>query len=262
MRSRLAAAFVAVLSLCACAQSYAQAPAARPSSAEIKSRLDHILSSPEFLPPSPGYNPLAGLLRWLGEKWEAFLKFLGNLFHFAMPSGGSFYLQWVFIALFIVLGAWLLYLLIRQYLRYRGTISSPPRTAYTHEDFEAETVLEPDVWLQQAQKYAEEGDFRRAFRAVFLAILLHLDRAGAIQYNRARTNGDYLRALRGKEWRNLYEVMLPLSAEFDRRWYGHQATSEADYRRCLQDYERVRSLIAQTALPDQAGTPALAMGRV
>ncbi|HZP84138.1 MAG TPA: DUF4129 domain-containing protein [Chthonomonadaceae bacterium] len=251
--------------LCLEVRVLAQAPATPPDPAEIRARLDRILSSPEFQPPAPARNPLEGILRWLGEKWEALWKAIGDFlkpfFKVAAASGGSFYLQWLFIGLFILLGAWLLSKLIRQYLRYRSEIGDPMHTAYTHEDFEAEKVVEPDVWLQQAQKYASEGDYRRAFRAVFLAILLHLDRAGAIQYDRARTNGDYLRALRGQRSRGLYEAMLPLSAEFDRRWYGHRATTETDYLRCLREYERVRELIREAASQGQGGAPALAAGR-
>ncbi len=240
----------------------AQSLPTRPTPARIHADLGRILSGTEFQPPGTGKNPLENLLKWLGDKWNAFWEFIGKLFAGHAGAGGSV-LQWVFIALFIALGAWLLARLITQILRYQRPSSRAPQTAYTEADFESETVTEPDVWLQQGQRYAAEGDFRRAFRAVFLAILLQMDRAGAIQYDRSRTNGDYLRMLRGPGLRALYEAMRPLSSDFDLRWYGNHPTTQMDYRRCLDEYDRIRGLLAATASPaaGSGGRPAFAAGR-
>src|SRR5205807_7288038 len=117
---------------------------------------------------------------------------------------------------------------------------------------------EPDVWLTQAESFAGDNDFRRAFRAVFLAILLQLDQAGVIEFDRSRTNGDYLRLLRSRQLTALFEALRPLVLEFDVRWYGNKPTSEADYRRCLTEYGRIRELLvphpADAAQPTVSAT--------
>ena len=235
--------------------------------ARIKVDLDRILSRPEFLPETQGEGPFTRVLRWIGEHWDRFWKWLRDLF----PSmggiaagGGGKVLLWIFIVLFVVLGAWLLAKLIRSYLDYRAGRQPQalrPNAAYDIDDPAMEGVTDPDVWLQQAQRYAADGDYRRAFRAVFLAVLMHLDRAGAIEYDRARTNGDYLRTLRSKGLGPLYEVIRPLAAEFDSRWYGSRTTGENDYRRCREMYDRVRQLSAAAASAEAARGPALAAGR-
>jgi hypothetical protein len=253
-----AALLTFILWFCALPVSQAQAPPqARPASAQIHTDLDHILSGAEFQSSPSGPNLLTQLLKWLGDKWKAFWDTIGKWFNFA-PSRGNTFLQWIFVGLFIALGAWLLALLIRQILRHRLPKPTSP-TTYTEADFEAETITEPEVWLQQAQRYAAEGDFRRAFRAVFLATLLQMDRAGAIEFDRARTNGDYLRALRGSGLRPLYEAMRPLSADFDLRWYGSHTTTQTDYQHCLNEYDRIRSLLFGSTVGGGA-VPALGRG--
>ncbi|HZO89283.1 MAG TPA: DUF4129 domain-containing protein [Chthonomonadaceae bacterium] len=262
----MALALVLCLGLSAAARIAAQAaPPSRPAPAQVRAELDRILSCPEFQPHVvSGPNPLEKALKWIGEQWDAFWEFIRKLLSFGGIRGGSAGLQWVLIGAFILLGAWLLSKLIRSYLAHSQGRRTPPRTASTYEEeLEAETITEPDIWLEQAQRYAAERDYRRAFRAVYLAILLQMDRARAIQYDRSRTNGDYIRMLRGQGLGDLYNVFVPLSAEFDLRWYGHRPTAEADYRRCLEAYGRIRGLLSTAAL-SAAGAgagPALAGGR-
>jgi len=106
---------------------------------------------------------------------------------------GGIGLQWVFIGIFIILGAWLIAVLIRRAARdyeRRGRASSS--RAYTQEEFDAEIVAEPDAWIAQARKYADAGDYRRAFRAVFLAVIRQLDLAGAVHYGAVRQQNEKL----------------------------------------------------------------------
>ena len=96
---------------------------------------------------------------------------------------------------------------------------------------------EPDRWLALAREHAASGDLRRAYRAAFIAVLLRLDRAGAIRYERSRTNGDYLRALRGRP--PLLALLRPLANGFDSHWYGSAPVSEQEFRSCLAAYDMV-----------------------
>jgi hypothetical protein len=223
--------------------------------AQIRSDLDRILAQPEFRPTSHAENVLSRALRWIGERWDAFWravgKFLDRLFGNSKFDGSKlgatrFGLQWVFIAIFIVLMAWLLALLIRAAIRSWVPRSKHKVTSdriFDIDEADADSFTEPDAWLQQALLFAEAGDYRRAFRALFLGVLLQLDHAGAIQYHRARTNGDYVGMLRGRGLAPLNEVFRPLVNDFDSRWYGDRQTSEADYVRCRQEYDRIRSLL-------------------
>lgn len=242
-------------------------PAADP--AQVKADLKRILQSPEFQPVKEDQGFLARTSRWFGEKWDAFWKSIRDWLrkHFGgdddseeRGSASSNVLAAFVVPLVCAVLAipvvWLLALLIQAFVRnWRGVALPKARTTTTFDIDEAtaDMVEEPDEWLLQAQKYAEANDFRRAFRAVFLGILLQLDRAGAIEYNRARTNGDYVRLLRSRNLNLLFDAFRPLVLEFDLHWYGNRATVEEDYRRCRQEYDRIRQLLAAppqgTALP-------------
>jgi hypothetical protein len=172
----------------------------------------------------------------------------------ALASGFSY----IFGALFIGLAAWLIAWLIQGLRLGRIGGKARGRTAYDEAEADEGIVLEPNAWMQQAGVYAGSEDYRRAFRAVFVAILLLLDQGGLIEFDRSRTNGDYLRLLRRQNLRRLYDVLDPLVLEFDRRWYGTAETGIDDFHRIQETFNRVRELKSETAAPT---VPAPAPGK-
>jgi hypothetical protein len=100
-------------------------------------------------------------------------------------------------------------------------------------------VEDPDVLAAAAKDLAAAGQLRRAYRAIFLAILLRLDKQGLIRFDRSRTNGEYLRSLRSRP--EIFTWMRPLTNEFDVRWYGERSVEEQDFRRALRAYEGLAS---------------------
>lgn len=231
--------------------------------AQVKADLKRILQAPEFQPEKEQEGVLARFSHWLGERWDAFLAWLRKWFHWKPPApkvnpdAGSNLLAALVVpivtAVLLLAVVWLLALLIRALVRnWKQTAPAKTKTTTTFDidDAAADMLEEPDEWLRQAQHFAEANDFRRAFRAVFLGILLQLDRAGAIEYNRSRTNGDYVRLLRARGLTALFEAFRPLVFEFDLRWYGDRATAEEDYRRCRREYDRIRQLLAAPAPPN------------
>ena len=186
-------------------------------------------------------------LRWLQERWRAFERWLERLFRFAGPAGaaaGSVFSK-AFAAIFILLGGWLIAWLIRNFWIQRQRRMAQQRTAFDEAEDEEAMITEPNAWMQQAEDFASSQDYRRAFRAVFLAILLLLDQAEIVEFDRARTDGDYLRLVRRKNLNSLYHLLSPLVLEFDRRWYGRSETGPGDYRRIQQEFARVRELITE-----------------
>jgi len=245
--------------------SHAQEPptstgSAQVDPAQVKADLKRILQAPEFQPEKEQEGLLARFSRWIGEKWDAFWAWLRKKFDWKMPEpqmragGGNNFLASLVVpfifAILLIPVVWLLALLIRALARKWQSKAAPlakTTTTFDIDDAAADMLEEPDEWLRQAQQFAEAKDFRRAFRAVFLGILLQLDKAGAIEYNRSRTNGDYVRLLRTRGLNALFEVFRPLVFEFDLRWYGNRATAEEDYRRCRREYDRIRQLLASPA---------------
>ena len=88
--------------------------------------------------------------------------------------------------------------------------------------------LSPDQHRDRAAALAAAGRYREAFRALYLASLVSLDRRGDIRFDPARTNWHYLRQLRASALRAPFREFTGL---FDRFWYGLEPASQGDYQR-------------------------------
>jgi hypothetical protein len=152
----------------------------------------------------------------------------------AMPPG------WVFGLVFVVLVA----ILLVVGLRARGAITKagPPASPPSEPDRDPRDRAPADH-LDDAARLAAEGAHREAFRALYLATLVALDRRGAIAFDRSRTNWHYLRSMASGPTR---EAFHRFTALFDRKWYGDEATTDVDYRLgreladhlCIDDADR------------------------
>jgi len=234
--------------------------APRNDPARVRADLNRVMADPEFQPDHVRETLFSRVVKWIGDQWDRFVKWLRHLFGMdrerTRALGGSGYgLQWVFIYLFIVGGILLIAWLLVTYLRNRQAASKATpdmRKIYDLDNADADSVTEPDDWLHHARAFAAQNDFRRAFRAVFLAILLQMDRANAIEYHRARTNGDYLRLLISRNLSALASSFRPFVLEFEQRWYGERKTDLSDYQRALDAYDRMQRQLKEHALPEES----------
>ena len=123
------------------------------------------------------------------------------------------------------------------------------------DDTEDEISREPNDWLAEAERQQAAGDFRRVYRALFIAILLKLNQAGVITFERGRTNGEYLRAVRAAAEIAIYGLLAPLVLEFDLRWYGDKPTTAEDAEAMRGEYNRLGEILAQESKKlDETGT--------
>lgn len=199
----------------------------------IRALATEILSRPEFRTSQAGPGPLERLGRWLSEVWNGFLHWLDGLFAFrGMAGGATSILFWLLLVTLVAGTAWL----IAWALRRGGP--APAARAKDGGIPAAEAVPnDPGWWLEEGRRRAEHGDFRLALRAVFLAMLHRLDRAGALRLDPARTNGEHLRALRARP--DLAELVRPVAADFEARWYGHRPATRQDYERGLAAFREL-----------------------
>ena len=120
---------------------------------------------------------------------------------------------------------------------------------------EEEAVLiearDNDSLLARAERQAKEGDYRRAFRLVYLAALVSLDTGGVLRFDRSKTNWEYLRALRSAGRPDIYAAMTPLTREFDQVWYGFAHADVSHYHRALAQYQALLAA-PHAAAPDTA----------
>ncbi|HLJ56440.1 MAG TPA: hypothetical protein VKT77_15485, partial [Chthonomonadaceae bacterium] len=164
----------------------AQPPAGSQSSAQVREHAKKILQRPEFRTDVPD-SPLAKFFRDLRERWDRFGRWIARQWdHFRRWLDRSFEgprashvpglvngLPVVFAGLLIVAGialvGWLLVKLVAAVVANRRAKKAKSRTAYDTAEEDDNLVLEPGVWMDQAATYATSDDYRRAFRAVFVA---------------------------------------------------------------------------------------------
>ena len=156
----------------------------------------------------------------------------------------------VVVAIFIVLFLIYMIFLLAKYFENRRIAAllnhdkSGPITAVDIDQAVADSVQDPDEWLAEARRLATNDDYRRAIRALFLAVLLLLDRDGIVDFTRSRTNGDYLRLLRTRGFDRLVETFQPFVLDYEVRWYGNRESAARDYERCILEFEVLKRLIS------------------
>src|SRR5207302_3133263 len=79
---------------------------------------------------------------------------------------------------------------------------------------------------ERAGESAGEGDYRAAIRYRCLAVLLTLDEAGMLAFDRSATDREYLYRAPG----DLQDDLQPLLSRFEAVWYGHAPTGEAEWQ--------------------------------
>lgn len=204
----------------------AQPPQSAP--ADAQERLDNILNNPPFgeVPPE-NESLLDRFLNWLLDLLD---QLLDPAFEAGTRSGS--WLQWI---LLVVCGSLVVGVLIYLLLQVRHTLTSAAEARPTDDP---EAHLTSTSAFQQASVQARGGDYRTAVRYLYLSSLLWLDERGALRYDRALTNREYLERLAGQP--ELRERLIPIVDTFDRVWYGHVALSAEDFHTYQQQVEALR----------------------
>ncbi|MHB9038924.1 MAG: DUF4129 domain-containing protein [Armatimonadota bacterium] len=211
----------------------------RPNPTTIRGELKQILAQPEY---NRVYKQSV-MPKWWTKFWEKVGKAIGRAFEWLSRSlslkgeeagrVASFVLACIVIIAFLAL----LVLIIRRLSGRRWATDEDYRDPHlSHYDLPSARPL-----ISEAAKLAESGDYRAAFRCVYLASLSHLDEIGVLRFERSRTNWEYLRELDRGGQDALREQLRPLTIDFDRKFYGREECERADYLRALAVYESIAS---------------------
>lgn len=141
---------------------------------------------------------------WGGLSLVGFLKILG----------------WTALAVAGVVILWMIYGMTRQ--RWGAAVGAGGTRMQLNEALDRGEALAANSqqWMEHAGELAEEQDLRRAFRAMYLALLSGLHSEGKIQFRRQHTNWVYVGGYRGPDEERA--VFRGLTARFDDVWYGLQ----------------------------------------
>ncbi|MFL6229805.1 MAG: DUF4129 domain-containing protein [Pyrinomonadaceae bacterium] len=210
---------------------------ARDKEAE-KGRLHTILQRPEYNEQAARGGALERVWEWIGKLIEKLLPRRSPL-----TPGASGALSLVARVFIYALAAALIIFVAWRYgpavLNQLSTRRKKRRAA------EARVVLgerlAPDEsaadLINEAERLARAGDVRAAIRKAYIAVLCELGDRKLIRLAQHKTNRDYLQSVRDRA--ELYQLMRPLTHDFERHWYGFAPATDADWN-------QYRSLCRQT----------------
>ncbi len=157
------------------------------------------------------------------------------------------FLLYVFIGVAVLLILWVVWLIIARARRSVTPLLTARAVAAASPDLRDDNVqaaqLPADGWLALAQEQMAKGEWRLAWRALYLATLARLAAEGLVSLAKFKTNLDYEREVRR---RALSRTEIVTRFAFRRRafedvWYGREQAAEAAVREWLAELERPTS---------------------
>lgn len=95
-----------------------------------------------------------------------------------------------------------------------------------------------DEWLEQAEALAAQGKYREACRSLYLAMLVRLDEARIMRFDRSETNWEHLNRLQGIPTRPAGVEIGAATKKIDLVWYGHRCEGLSDVDWFKSEYTR------------------------
>ena len=155
--------------------------------------------------------------------------------------------QIVFWGLVAALSAWLAILLykaleqpIRDWLaRTQGWTRLGDRTPAPEAEHSAQ------YWWQQAQAYAQQGNYKEACKALYRATLQQLHDRQILPHDASRTDGEYLVGIKQHLKQSLPRPYQLLIGTHERLVFGVADASGEVFQRCRQAYEAIQQETVQ-----------------
>ena len=149
--------------------------------------------------------------------------------------GNIKWLDGLWYALIFLLGALILYLIVRYGLGYNESLKASKKILGFEEDPEDIQTLDIDPLLKEA---LGQKNFRLAIRLRFLEMLQFLNRKKVITWKRYRTNREYLGELANSPVAPEFGQMCSL---YEMAWYGNEPVPESGYYVFTRKYEGLKS---------------------
>lgn len=188
--------------------------------------------------------------RWLWDTLKRFYDWINSLFpdSGAGEAGKEHTGVRVVPAVLVLVG---LILVIVIALAVRAALRpEPPRRQASSDKASSKKDDDPlsrtvSGWEERAVGLAAEGRFREAIRAWYHAILVHAASAGLLQYQRGRTNWEYVHLMSpAVSWRPLFTELTRL---FEREWYGRAESSEQELQLFQRDAREILASLRSAA---------------
>ncbi|MBO9701524.1 MAG: hypothetical protein J7604_15040 [Sporocytophaga sp.] len=193
---------------------------------------NELRSEPEF-----NYHPQANaFFDWLGEIFGSFLR---SLFSKDFKMGNTKWIDYVIYAIAIAIFIWFLIKVIKAdkgWLFCRSKEAEKQNPVFTEEDIQGSNLDEAIA------KAIKDEDYRLAVRYLFLSNLSNLNSLQLIQWAPDKTNRDYSRELKKKEYS---ETFKENASAFERIWYGEYIPDKHLFEKLREDFRSFDRRVAR-----------------
>ncbi|NJP09785.1 MAG: DUF4129 domain-containing protein [Leptolyngbyaceae cyanobacterium RU_5_1] len=145
-------------------------------------------------------------------------------------------LFWVIVVMMAVWIVWQLYRLLSPYL---GRDWLPGRGQKAESQQQPAEKLTVAQWLQRSRALAQQGNYREACRALYMATIQKLDDRELIPNQLSRTDGEYLRILQTLPNPRPYQVLI---RTHERLCFSNTEISEDTFNHCEQAYREIEAV--------------------
>jgi hypothetical protein len=207
-----------------------------PALQDQRTRLDNILARPEYQSEEKRESVIA---RWIRQMMEFIARLLIKLFG-ASPArepqtGGAGLVMVLRALLFLVVVTALIFGAVKLARRFQAR-QKPAEEAEAREalgEVIAEDATAADL-LAMASELARRGEYRKAIRRAYIALLCEFDQRGKLRLGRSKTNRDYLDAMRAEQ--RIYPTFSVMTFAFERAWYGQEFATEEEFQNFVTLY--------------------------
>jgi len=193
----------------------------RDMSERARAALEEILSTEEFK--HQDYQP-----PWWLRLTERLLDHL--------PGGTGWMgtvLEWLFYLIAALVTISVFAFIAKRFRKLPSFTTAGPQVA-----IEPQLHMDPGAARERAYECSQKGDYRQAIRYLYLSLLFYLDKAGLLTYHAGKTNGEILSEVYGST-DNEAELFASLTLSFERKWYGMEESSVADFQQCEEAVDRL-----------------------
>jgi hypothetical protein len=197
-------------------------------------RLDDILARPEYRPEEKRESVIARSIRRITE---FIVRSLIKLFGGASAPGGAGLVTVLRALIFLVVVAALIFGAAKLARRFQARKKQAAEETETREALGeeiAEDATAADLFAM-ASELARQGEYRKAIRRAYIALLCDLDQRGKLRLGRSKTNRDYLDAVRSEQ--RIYPTFSVMTYAFERAWYGQERATEDEFQNFVTLYQ-------------------------
>ncbi len=141
---------------------------------------------------------------------------------------------WIIAALLVGWIGWQLYLLLRPYIGPYWLARSGNSNQSKHPI--AAASLTASEWWQRSRTLAQQGNYREACRALYLATLQKLDEQELIPAQFSRTDGEYWQLLQTLPNSRSYRILFQAH---ERLCFSNREISQQTFAACEQAYREI-----------------------